>query len=76
MTDVPWQDLANHTQSLLDRVEGGESMKVTVDGRQVAILGPVTSRARFMPREIFIREILAHQADPGLRDDLRNLVGD
>ena len=39
----------------------------------VAELRPVEMRPQWMSRERFIRDVLAHQADPGLSDDLADL---
>lgn len=76
MGDVASRDLRNNTRSLLDRVEGGESITITVDGRPVATLQPVVRRARFMARDAFVRRVLAHRADAGLRAELRELAPD
>ena len=38
MADVASRDLRNNTRALLDRVEAGESITITVDGRPVATL--------------------------------------
>ena len=43
MTDVASRDLRNNTRALLERVEAGESITITVDGRPVATLEPVSS---------------------------------
>jgi hypothetical protein len=34
------------------------------------------TRPRWLAREAFVRDILARQADPGLRDELRDLAPD
>ena len=38
MADVASRDLRNNTRALLERVEAGESITITVDGRPVATL--------------------------------------
>ena len=76
MTDVASRELRNNTRSLLDRVEAGESITITVDGRAVAVLQPIGQRPRFVARDAFLRGVLAHQADAGLRRDLRELAPD
>lgn len=58
----------------LDRVEAGESVTITVDGRPVAHLEPISRRPRWLPREEFVRRVQAHQADPGLAGELRDLA--
>lgn len=76
MTDVASRELRNNTRSLLDRVERGESITITVDGRPVAVLQPAGRRPRFMARDTFAREVLSHRADPALRAELRSLAPD
>jgi prevent-host-death family protein len=76
MSDVASRELRNNTRALLDRVESGESITITVDGRPVAVLQPSGRRPRFMPRESFIQRLLSHRADAGLRAELRELAPD
>ena len=73
MADVASRDLRNNTRALLDRVEAGESVTITVDGRPVATLEPARRRPRFVSREVFVNEVMTHRADAGLRADLRDL---
>jgi len=72
MTEIPLRELRNHTSEVLRRVEDGEELEVTVNGRPVARLVPMPRRPRFLPAEV----LLAHPADPGLLDDLREILGD
>lgn len=74
MTDVASRELRNNTRALLDRVAAGEDLTITVDGRPVAVLLGIDRRPRFMPKAEFLRNL--RQADPGLRDDLRAMLGD
>lgn len=76
MADVASRELRNNTRALLERVEAGEEITITVDGRSVAVLAPVGRKRRWMPREEFVRTVLRHQADPGLRDLLREMMPD
>ncbi|MBK5221766.1 MAG: type II toxin-antitoxin system prevent-host-death family antitoxin [Acidimicrobiia bacterium] len=73
MAEVASRELRNHTRGLLDRVEAGESITITVDGRAVAVLEPVGRRPRWMPTREFAASVLPHQADPALAADLREL---
>lgn len=73
MDEVASRDLRNQTRALLDRVAGGESICITVHGRPVAELRPIEERPQWMSRERFVRDVLSHQADPGLLDDLADL---
>jgi prevent-host-death family protein len=74
MADVASRDLRNNTRALLERVEAGESITITVDGRPVATLEPARRRPRFVSRDVFVHEILTHRADAGLLADLRDLA--
>lgn len=76
MGEAASRDLRNNTRSLLERVEGGEAITITVNGRPVAILGPIGRRPRWIGREEFVRRIELHQADPGLEKDLAELAPD
>jgi prevent-host-death family protein len=76
MADVASRELRNNTRAVLARVEAGESITITVDGRPVAVLEPIGRRRSFMTREEFIREVLPYQADPGLLDELRTMNPD
>lgn len=73
MAEVASRELRNNTRSLLDRVAGGERITITVDGRAVAELRSLTTRPRWLPRERFVHDVLANQADPGLSADLAAL---
>ncbi len=75
-TLVPSRELRNDTRGLLRRVEAGEELLITVDGRPVARLAAVARRPRFVGREEFVRRFLPKQADPALRADLDELAGD
>jgi prevent-host-death family protein len=72
VSEIALRELRNNTSDVLRRVEDGEEIDVTVNGRAVARLVPLPRRPRFLPAEV----LLANQADPGLRDDLRELLGD
>lgn len=76
MADVASRELRNSTRSLLNRVEGGESITITVDGRPVALLAPIGRRSRWTTKSEFASLVLAHQADPGLGADLDELAGE
>ena len=74
MTEVASRELRNHTRALLDQVADGKRITITVQGLPVAELAPITQRQRWMRRGQFIREVLAHQADPGLVHALADLT--
>lgn len=76
MAEVASRDLRNATRSLLDRVESGETLTITIDGRPVAVLAPLGRRRRWVPRSEFASMALANQADPGLAVDLDEIAGE
>jgi prevent-host-death family protein len=76
MTEVASRELRNATRSLLERVEAGERLTITVDGRPVAVLAPVGRRPRWYARSEFTPMVLENQADAGLAADLHELASD
>lgn len=70
------RELRNATRSLLDRVEAGERLTITVDGRPVAVLAPVGRHPQWVAKREFLATVLANQADPGLTADLQALGGE
>lgn len=76
MTEVASRDLRNATRSLLDRVEAGERLTITIDGRPVAVLAPVGRRPRWVAKSEFVPMLLENQADAGLAADLHELASD
>jgi prevent-host-death family protein len=76
MTEVASRELRNHTRRLLERVEAGEEVTITVDGRPVAVLRAVGSRRRWLPRSEVATLLREAQADAGLRAVLHELAPD
>ncbi len=77
MTEVSARELRNASAQLLARAEAGEQIVITNRGRPVAELVPARpARRRWLPHRELIERLAVIQADPGLRDDLRRLVGD
>ncbi|MGH7609870.1 MAG: type II toxin-antitoxin system Phd/YefM family antitoxin [Candidatus Dormibacteria bacterium] len=74
MTDIPARELRNQVSAVLRRVEGGESLRVTVSGRPVAELRPLTPRPRSMPWSAFFEGSQRWRADPGLTRELARLL--
>lgn len=72
--EVSVRQLRNHTAEVLRRVEAGERLRVTVDRRPVAELGPLPSRATWVARHRVIDSLV--QADPGLRDELAEALSE
>lgn len=73
---VAVRDLRNSTRQVLERVEAGEQLIVTVNGRDVARLGPITEGLRWIPKRVFLEGLARAQADPGLQAELDALAPD
>jgi prevent-host-death family protein len=76
MGEVASRELRNDTRGLLRRVEAGEHVVITVDGRPVAVLAPLSGRTRWMSKPEFVRRLAGHQADGALQGELRHLAPD
>jgi len=75
--NVPSRDLRNDTAGVLRRVQAGEDIVVTVNGRPVARMVPIhPTPRRWLARAELVRRLSVAQADPGLRADLADLAGD
>jgi prevent-host-death family protein len=73
VTEVASRELRNDTRRLLLRVEAGEDVVITVDGRQVAVLRPIGIRPRWISRQEFVHRFSGRQADAAMTDELRDL---
>jgi len=77
MSEVASRELRNDTAGLLRRVQAGEDITVTVNGKPVARLTPLQpSRRRWLSRDELVHRLRRAQSDPGLRQDLDALVGE
>lgn len=74
MATVASRELRNHTRRVLERVESGEDVTITVDGRPVALVTRVTHKPRWIPRETLFQQLAEIQADAGLAADLATLA--
>ena len=70
------RELRNNVSQVLRRVEAGERLRVTVSGRPVAALVPLSDRPQEMPWAQFLSGLNDVRADAGLADELRVLVPD
>ena len=73
--DVPARDLRNDVSSVLRRVEAGERLRVTVNGRPVAELIPLPSRPPSLAWDTFMGDE-GWRADPQLTQELARLIPD
>jgi len=77
MTFVPTRELRNDTAGVLRRMQAGEEIVITVNGKPVGRLVPMGEpRQQWISRDEFLRRMQYAQADPGLRDDLARLAGE
>lgn len=76
MAEVASRELRNDTRGVLRRVEAGEDVVITVDGRPVAVLHPVATRPQWLTRQQFVDRFQGRQADVGLTEELRALAPD
>ncbi|MDF1522723.1 MAG: type II toxin-antitoxin system prevent-host-death family antitoxin [Trueperaceae bacterium] len=76
MSTVASRELRNRTRQVLERVEAGEDVFITVDGREVARVTQVSRKPRWVPRGAFLADLRRVQADAGLRADLDELAPD
>lgn len=72
--EVSVRELRNHTAEVLRRVEAGERLRITVDRRPVAVLGPLPARSTWVSRQRVLATLV--QADPALRDELADALPD
>ena len=72
--EVSVRELRNHTAEVLRRVEAGERLRVTVDRRPVAELGPLPRRTTWVARRRVLDGLV--QADSALRDELAAALPD
>lgn len=76
MQTISAAQLERETDSIIERVEKGESLLVTVEGRPIAELIPHEEEPRWLTKDEFIDLIANHAANPGLREDLDRIAGD
>ncbi|HEY2508112.1 MAG TPA: type II toxin-antitoxin system prevent-host-death family antitoxin [Streptosporangiaceae bacterium] len=77
MAMVPARELRNNTAGVIRRMQAGEEIVLTVNGKPVGQLVPLPeSQQRPISRAEFVRRMRYAQADPGLRDDLAHLAGE
>ncbi|NYD55287.1 type II toxin-antitoxin system Phd/YefM family antitoxin [Microbacterium pseudoresistens] len=76
MAEVAARELRNDTAGVLRRVEAGEDVTITVHGHPVARVVPIRSQRRWANTAELLDIVENHQADPGLRVQLTELVGE
>lgn len=77
MSTVASRELRNDTAGVLRRVQAGEEVTITVNGRAVAVIAAIEPRRRrWVSKAELVKRLQTSQADPGLRDDLAELAGE
>lgn len=76
MKTIPQRELRNRISQVLRRVEAGEHLRITVDGRPVADLIPVGgARRTYVPREDLTQLLENAPLDPAFTHDLHAATG-
>ncbi len=70
---IPQRELRNNVSEVLRRAEGGERLTITVDGRPVAQLGPLTTPHRLAGPEQLRRILADNPVDSEWTEDLEHL---
>lgn len=73
---IAQRELRNDISAVLREVESGVTLRVTVGGRPVADLVPISSRRRFVPREVVERIIRDSPLDPRFLRDVADALDD
>ena len=77
MPEIASRELRNDTAGVLRRVQAGEAVTITVNGKPVAQLSAARpDRRRWLSGVELVQRLQRVQADPGLRHDLAVLAGD
>ena len=74
MADIPVRELRNNVSQVLRRVEAGERLRITVSGRPVAALVPLSDRPQEMPWQQFLSSLDAVRADAALTDAVPSVL--
>ncbi len=72
LREIPQRELRNRTADVLREVEGGTTIRITVNGRPVADLTPIRRRARFVGARV-LDALHSVPTDPSWLSDLADL---
>jgi prevent-host-death family protein len=73
--EIGVRDLRNRTGEVVDAVQAGERVTLTVHGEPVADIVPHGRRARWLAGARLREQLQDRSADPGLTSDLDELAG-
>jgi prevent-host-death family protein len=68
---IPVRELRNDSGGILRQVEAGRQFLITVAGREIAQLGPLASRSRFVARSVVEKIIGDAPLDDRFDDDIK-----
>lgn len=69
------RELRNRTSEVVAAVQAGETVTLSVRGEPLADIVPHRRRSRWLPGPWLASELRTRSADPALRDELDELVG-
>ena len=72
--NVPSRELRNDVSAVLRRVENGETLRITVSGRPVAQLTPLSARPRSISASTLFASLTDGAADSGLTNELADAL--
>jgi prevent-host-death family protein len=73
--EIGVRDLRNNTSQVIDAVQAGERVVLTVHGEPIADIVPHGRRSRWLPGDRLREQLIAGSADPGLARELEELAG-
>jgi prevent-host-death family protein len=73
--DIGVRDLRNQTSRVIDAVQAGERVTLTVRGEPIADIVPHARRARWLSGRELRSQLSGRSADPALRGELDDLAG-
>lgn len=75
MREIPQRELRNNVGQVLREVESGERLRVTVRGRAVADLVPISPRRQGFSRTDVVRIVATAPLDSGFGSDVDGAAG-
>lgn len=73
--EIGVRDLRNRTSRVIDAVQAGERVTLTVRGEPIADIVPHGRRTRWLSGDQLRDQLRTRAADPGLTRDLDSLAG-
>ncbi len=73
--EIGVRELRNHTAEVIDAVAAGERVTLTVNGEPTADIVPHGRRSRWLQGASLREQLRDRAADPRLREDLDEIVG-